>query len=81
MLLDVGVEIVIFHVGEEVEVVAIPEEPGGRLRLRGPGLGAEPGEPEPIDDLGVLPRGIGPLAGDRDRLIGETALERGRGGG
>ena len=75
---DSGVEIGVLHVGQKIEIFAIPEELRFGLRLGGPRLVAEPGEPEVVDRLRVLPGRIGPLAGDLDRRVGEAALECGR---
>ena len=56
VFLDVGVEVGVLHVGEEIEIFAIPEQLRFRLGLGGAGVLAEPGKIEIVDGLGVLPR-------------------------
>src|SRR5262249_6800496 len=65
------VEVAVLHVGGEIEIVLVPEQPGLRRRFR---LALLPVDAEVPNFLGIFPGRLVGLAVDRDRPGGPAAL-------
>ena len=71
-------EVRVLHLGEEVEVLAVPEQLGFGAGAGHARFLAEPGEMERIDDLSILPCRFVGRAIERNGQFGESALEGSR---
>ena len=58
MLGDVGEQVVVFHVGEEVQVFAVPQQLGLRRRLRRPAFSFSQGWPKLSIGWACFPAGV-----------------------
>ena len=72
-----GEEVGILHIGQEVDVLAVPEQLRLGGRAGGAGILAEPGHVKLVDNLRLLPRLGTTFAVDLDRRVGPAALELG----
>ena len=59
--------IAVLHLGQEIEVLPVPQQPGFGRRPRRPLVLPQPGQGELVDHLGMLPGRIVGLAVDDDR--------------
>ena len=77
---DLRVQVDVVHVGHDVQILAVPQEAGAGGGLCRPGVFAQPGGGEAVDDLRGGPRGFVGGAVDLDGSIRPAALELGHGG-
>ncbi len=74
VLADFRDEIVVLQFGEEVQILAVPQQPRARGGARGRRGGAEPEPPEAIDRLRPAPRRVVAAAVDDEGPVSPAAL-------
>src|SRR5262249_23561 len=77
VLLDVGEQVVVLHLGGEIEVLVVPEEAGAGA---GRGLAVLPEDGEVLEQFGLLPGGLIDLAVNAECAGAEATLGLADGG-